>query len=130
MTTALLDANALIALVIEEHEHHERARSWFADAETVAVSPVVEGALVRMLVRLGEPASSAQQALRALADHPKVQWWPDDLPYAEAPLTGVHGHRQVTDAYLAGLADRHPDAIVATFDRGFASTFPQVTLIP
>ena len=57
MTTFLLDANALIALTIAEHEHHERASDWLATVEAFAVSPVVEGALVRFLVRIGEAVS-------------------------------------------------------------------------
>ena len=130
MTTALLDANALIALVVEEHEHHERALAWFASAASVAISPVIEGALLRALVRLGEPASSGQEVLRALARHPKVEWWADDVSYADAPMRAVRGHRQVTDAYLACLAARHDGAVVATFDRGFAQAFSEAVLIP
>ena len=37
-------------------------------------------------------------------------------------------HRQVTDAYLAALAEHH-DAVVATLDRGIALLHPDATLL-
>ena len=52
--TYLLDANVLIALTVAEHEHHERASTWAATVNRFAVCPIVEGALVRFLVRTGE----------------------------------------------------------------------------
>lgn len=54
MTTYLLDANVLIALTVAEHEHHGRTSTWSAGIERFAVCPVVEGALVRFLIRIGE----------------------------------------------------------------------------
>ena len=53
----LLDANVLIALTVQEHEHHERSAVWAATVDRFAVCPIVEGALVRFLVRLGESAA-------------------------------------------------------------------------
>ena len=44
MTVHLLDANALIALVVAEHEHHHRAAAWVAGADRIAICPVTEGA--------------------------------------------------------------------------------------
>lgn len=43
-------------------------------------------------------------------------------------MTGVVGHRQVTDAYLAGLA-RHRSAQLATFDQGLVALHPDVTVL-
>ena len=37
-------------------------------------------------------------------------------------------HRQVTDAYLAALAEHH-GAVVATLDRGLALLHPDATLL-
>jgi predicted nucleic acid-binding protein len=45
-------------------------------------------------------------------------------------MTGVIGHRQVTDAYLAHLA-RTRNGRLATFDQGLAKTHPDVVdLVP
>ena len=56
VTTYLLDANVLIALTVAEHEHHERGRRLGSRDHRFALCPVVEGALVRFLVRIGESA--------------------------------------------------------------------------
>ena len=57
MTTYLLDANVVIALTVKEHEHHERVSAWAATVNRFAVCPIVVGALIRYLVRLGESAA-------------------------------------------------------------------------
>ena len=77
MTTYLLDANVLIALTVAEHEHHARAIAWAAGIDHFAVCPVVEGALVRFLVRVGESVSAAVQLLRAVHAVPACEFWPD-----------------------------------------------------
>ena len=45
-------------------------------------------------------------------------------------LTGVLGHRQVTDAYLCHLSAAH-ECLVATYDRGLVATHPtHAVLVP
>jgi uncharacterized protein len=128
VTTYLLDANVLIALIVAEHEHHERAATWAAGIERFALCPVVEGALVRFLVRVGESIAVAAQLLRAIHAVPSCEFWPDALSYASADLRHVRGHRQVTDAYLTSLAgDRH--GVLATLDEGLNRDRPDVTLL-
>lgn len=130
MTTWLLDSNALIALVLTDHEHHPRAVSWAGTDRRVAVCPIVEGALVRFLVRVGEHPRSAVEVLTALRSSPRVEHWPETLSYADVDLGHLTGHRQVTDAYLAALARAH-DGRLATFDTGLAAALPdRVDLIP
>lgn len=123
MTVHLLDANVLIALTLAEHEHHATASTWAAGVDRVAVCPIVEGALIRFLVRMGESATAAASVLRAVRAMPRCEFWPDSLSYADADLARVRGHRQVADAYLAGLAAAH-DGVLATFDRGLAQEAP------
>ena len=131
MTTHLLDANVLIALVVSEHEHHGRASAWVAGVDRIALCPVVEGALVRFVVRVGGGAAVAQEILRRLRHDPRCDFWPDDVSYAEADLSDVRGHRQATDAYLVALAGAHPGAQLATMDTGLAAARPDlVVLIP
>lgn len=126
----LLDANALIALVISDHEHHDRAARWAATAEEVAVCPIVEGALVRFLVRAGESHATGVAILAGLYGSPRCRFWPDSISYTAVDLGRLTGHRQVADAYLAALAARQGWRL-ATFDRALAAAFPMETeLIP
>ncbi len=126
----LLDANVVIALVIAEHEHHGRVSAWITRAETVALCPITEGAMVRYLVRVGETAATASQLLVAVRLSPKVDFWPDSISYTEAALEHITGHRQVTDAYLASLAASH-QARLATLDEALAAALGNtVELIP
>ena len=123
----LLDANVLIALSVVDHEHHERARSWLGRRRRFATCPSTQGSLVRFLVRVAS-TDHAVDALRLIDENPRHEFWPDDAPYREKVLTGITGHRQVTDAYLAAAAhDR--GTRVATFDRGLALLRPQATLL-
>ena len=127
--THLLDANALIALVVTDHDHHGRATTWAADVP-FALCPVAEGALVRFLVRVGESRDTAAAVLRALLDDSRCTFWPDTISYTEVDLGHVVGHRQVTDAYLASLA-AHPGGRLATVDQALATALPDhVYLIP
>jgi len=128
--THLLDAKALIALTLTDHEHHERAASWAAGVGHIALCPVVEGSLIRFLVRLGQSQSTAKALLDELYASPRCEFWPDALSYRQAELGHVIGHRQVTDAYLAALAASN-NSLLATFDQAVAQALPQhVTLIP
>ncbi|MHB1274099.1 MAG: TA system VapC family ribonuclease toxin [Rhodanobacter sp.] len=123
MVTRLLDANVLIALFDADHVHHAVVRDWFvASPVPFATCPIVQGALVRWIVRIEgrDGTAFAKRELTRLAADPRHRFWPDDLPYAEVSWHGVLGHRQVTDAYLAALA-RHQGGRVATLDRGFAA---------
>jgi toxin-antitoxin system PIN domain toxin len=126
----LLDANALIALTLTDHEHHERAASWVATVDRIAICPLVEGALVRFLVRLGQSQATARSLLDAWYADPRCEFWPDAISYRDADLSHVRGHRQVTDAYLAATAAAR-QARLATFDVALAEALPaHVTLIP
>ena len=53
MVTRLLDANVLIALFDADHVHHAVVRDWFvALPNPFATCPIVQGALVRWIVRI------------------------------------------------------------------------------
>jgi uncharacterized protein len=126
--TYLLDSNVLIALTVQEHEHHERATIWASTISRFAICPIVEGALVRFLVRLGESPITATVLIQRIAELPSCEFWPDSISYGDVDLAHVVGHRQVTDAYLARLARAH-DTMLATLDEGLASSLPDDTML-
>lgn len=129
MTTYLLDANVLIALTVEEHEHHELVAAWMSGVDRVALCPISEGSLVRFLVRIGESVTVATEVLRRLHSNSNCEFWPDSVTYAEADLSGVHGHRQVTDAYLVALVASRPQALLATLDHALSQLRPDLTAL-
>jgi predicted nucleic acid-binding protein len=80
---------------------------------------VTQGALVRHLLRNGAAVDEVVTVVRAWTSDERHEFWADDVGYTEVDLRGVVGHRQVTDAYLAGLA-RARGGRLATLDRGLA----------
>ncbi|MEX2659437.1 MAG: TA system VapC family ribonuclease toxin [Acidimicrobiales bacterium] len=129
MDDDLLDANVLIALVVAEHVHHEPARRWLSSGRRrFATCPVTQGSLVRFLVREGAAGSEASAVVSTIRRHRRHRFWTDDVGYDEVDLAPVAGHRQVTDAYLAGLA-RIRGGRLATFDAGLAAVHPDVAVL-
>ena len=128
MSTFLLDANVLIALTVVEHQHHDRSSGWIARVSRFAVCPIVEGALFRFLLRLGESTHTATAVLAGVRGHPQCEFWPDSLSYIDVDLTTVRGHRQVTDSYLVSLA-RARGGILATLDSPLADRYPDHSLL-
>lgn len=120
MTTFLLDANVLIALTVSEHEHHEAATEWLAPVDSFAVCPVVEGALIRFLLRVGERIETASAVLTGVHQAKRCEFWSDSVSYASVDDMTIQGHRQVTDSYLAALAQKN-EGRLATFDQALAA---------
>ena len=129
--TVLLDANVLIALLVEDHVHHVAAENWFIGLRgEFATCPITQGSLMRLLIREGQSASTAQEILTGTTANPQHEFWPDDIPYTDVPTQGIIGHRQVSDAYLAQLARAH-ESRLATFDQATAKLHHDVAeLVP
>ena len=129
--TVLLDANVLIALLVDDHVHHLAAENWFTGLTgNFATCPVTQGSLMRLLIREGQAAATARAVLVQAAASPRHEFWPDDVPYADVPVQGIVGHRQVTGAYLAQLA-RARGGRIATFDQAMAKLHGDVAdLVP
>jgi toxin-antitoxin system PIN domain toxin len=129
--TVLLDANVLIALVVDDHVHHAAAEDWFVGLSGgFATCPITQGSLIRLLIREGQPASVARAVLSEASAHPRHEFWSDDVSFVDVPVEGIIGHRQVTDAYLAHLASAHRSRL-ATFDQALAKLRPDVVeLVP
>jgi len=123
----LLDANVLIALAWPEHQFHETVGRWFGRHSRAgwATCPFTQAAFVRIL---SNPAFSAdaltpRNALLVLESNlglPGHHFWPADVPVPDAVKIverRLTGHRQITDAYLLGLA-MHNRGKFATLDQG------------
>ena len=123
--TRLLDGNVLVAIVVADHVHHRPVREWFGAGADFATCPITQGTLLRFLLREGTLSSDAVAVLATVTSHPRHEFWPDDLDYAQVDTSRVLGHRQVTDAYLAQLA-RARAGRLATFDRGVQAAHPDV----
>ena len=108
--TRLADGNVLVALGVRAHIHHQRAHQWFAalGEDRFATCPTTQGTLLRVHMRVSVEgtAAAAWEALRAVSEHPRHEWWDDPLDYLEVPHRNLQGHHQVTDAWLAELARR------------------------
>ena len=129
----LLDVNALLALMWPFQEHHSVVETWFLTTgrKHWATSPKTEAGCVRLL---SNPSSTpgalrVSEALHVLATNlkqPGHVFWPDDVELLTSisPCSGrIQGYRQITDAYLLGLAIRHKAHLV-TLDGGIATLAP------
>ena len=121
---ALLDVNVLIALLDADHLHHRRATAWLAAniAGGWASCAITQNGCVRIMSQPGYPnplpTARVAERLRDATQTVHHQF----VPAALSLLDGEHfdaeqllGHRQVTDAYLLGLAVEHRLRLV-TFD--------------
>jgi predicted nucleic acid-binding protein len=62
--TVLLDANVLIALLVDDHVYHAAAENWFVGLdENFATCPITQGSLMRLLIREGQQAATARAIL-------------------------------------------------------------------
>ena len=122
---ALLDVNVLVALFDPDHIHHDLVHDWFADQRSVgwATCPLTENGLIRVLssprFRTGLTISDVAARLRMLKSAGGHLFWSDDVSLTDERLfrsKSMRGHRQVTDVYLAGLAQAKGGHL-ATLDR-------------
>lgn len=127
--TALLDSNVLIALVVPEHVHHDFAARWLSEFDAgFATCPITQGSLVRFLVRTGHVAAAARDVVSAVGRAGHHEFWPDAVSFTDVEVSGVVGHRQITDAYLAQLA-RSRNGQLATLDSGLAHLHSDVAVL-
>lgn len=123
---ALLDVNLLVALFDPDHVHHDLAHDWFADNRSRgwATCAVTEHGFVRVLANPGYGSAVSRPVelvdrLRRLCGLEGHQYWNESVSLRDQTLFEcgkVAGHRQLTDLYLLGLAQRRGGRL-ATFDR-------------
>ena len=113
---ALLDVNVLIALLDAAHIHHQRASQWLEQSlhHGWASCPLTQNGCLRIMAQPAYPQAlplaAVAQRLGQAAATPAHLFIADDyslLDAARLHWPQLLGHRQVTDAYLLGLAVRH-----------------------
>ena len=123
MTEALylVDVNVVIARLFEGHEHHDLATEWFhTPGLQWAICPWSEAGFLRFATRpdrlsMGEATGLLEQMELHPGYHyhtPAHNWRTLTKPF----FRRLHGHKQVTDAYLLGMAIAD-DLMLATFDK-------------
>ncbi len=128
--TYLLDANVVISLASENHQHHQAATRWLMSIREFATCPITEGALIRYVKHLSPSDREAPRyLLELIGKMPGWVFWPADVSYDKVDLESLRGHKQVTDTYLVALA-RSKGGKLATFDEALAALYPEVELIP
>jgi len=130
--TFLLDVNVLMALLWENHEHHQVARAWFREITDFATCPVTQLGFARVSSHpaLGYSMSPDQafSVLRTFLADARHRFISDDLSCEDRVVRTdlMASANQVTDHYLVALARKHNFAL-ATFDESLTNTFRQET---
>jgi toxin-antitoxin system PIN domain toxin len=130
--TVLLDANLLMAVLWENHEHHHIARAWLRQVTKFATCPVSQLGFARVsshpLLGYSMSPDRAFGVLRQFLSDPRHCFLADDLSCEDRVLRTdlMRGANQVTDHYLVALARQH-GMTLATFDEPLASAFANET---
>jgi toxin-antitoxin system PIN domain toxin len=135
VSIALLDVNALLALLWENHVFHARMARWFAGNENQgwATCPITEQGFVRIVCNPAymKPAPGIRSALDLLQKTTESsrnhQFWADDLPLSALSSSmryRLQGPKQITDAYLLTLTMHHHGRMV-TFDYRMETLAPE-----
>ncbi len=131
----LLDVNMLIALAWPSHVHHGFAHAWFAANASAgwATCPLTQAAFVRIssnpkIIPEAVAPKEALSLLRKIVTLDNHTFWGDDISILDGavPTSLLVGHRQVTDAYLLGLAI-HRGGRLVTLDSGLAALLPETS---
>ena len=114
MISHLLDVNVLIAIQWEQDKAHKTVFDWFnrTGVHSFATCAVTQTSWLRLMMNPSLPGRKAsvreaREALRNLTQLKGHTFWETAPTYEETvpPFAGrILGHRQVTDAYLLGLA--------------------------
>jgi toxin-antitoxin system PIN domain toxin len=122
-TRFLLDVNVLVALLDEDHAHHQLVSEWFDTPDLLwAVCSFTEAGFLRYMTRpkLGDVSMEEASAMLAqLAQQPGYQFQSISVDWQTLCATffkRLFGPNQITDAYLLGLAVRE-GLVLVTFDR-------------
>ncbi len=107
-----LDVNVFVALLAENHIHHQLVTEWFNASPSLqwAICPFTEAGFLRNATapRPGQiTMSEATAVLARMAEHPGYHYLPISAEWhtlCSPFFRRLYGTKQVTDAYLLGLA--------------------------
>ena len=102
----LMHVNLLLAAIWENHSQHERAFRWL-EGKKLAVCPLTELGFIRISTNprvINAPMAKTRVLLKNFLDDRAVERLSDDVPALDSK---PQKSEQVTDSYLATLADRH-----------------------
>ncbi|MCB1028094.1 MAG: PIN domain-containing protein [Microthrixaceae bacterium] len=124
----LLDTNVLISLLDSAHESFRASCDWFErlGRREAATCPTVENGALRYLLRTGINASDALETLVEFKQGHRVGFAGEADSMARQSLSGVTGHRQITDVYLGQVA-RSVNRTLATYDQALCRLRPELT---
>jgi toxin-antitoxin system PIN domain toxin len=122
----LLDVSILLALHRPSHEAHRRVIHWFHSEGQKAFSTcaMTQAGFVRLMMnpQLSERKVAQDETRQLLDELTKMKghiFWASDVSFLEGTVPFAYrilGHRQITDAYLLGLAICEK-GILATLDK-------------
>jgi toxin-antitoxin system PIN domain toxin len=104
--THLLDVNVLLAAIWKNHPQHDRTFRWL-EGKQVSVCPLSELGFIRISTNpkaIHAPMEKARELLQKFLNERAAGRVPDDLPALDSHPQKTD---QVTDLYLAALADKH-----------------------
>jgi hypothetical protein len=125
----LFDVNTLIAMAVEDHIHHHVVQRWFDSQEVKTkgwgVCPFTEAGFLRVVsgLKYNKKVADVMAILEQIRQFEGYHFWPISsasdsfLPLTAQFRSRLVGYRQVTDAYLLGLAIAGKAALV-TMDSG------------
>ena len=134
----LLDINVLLAIAWPQHVHHARVKKWLLTQTaqgklSIATCPITQLGFSRISMNIKGYAAdfeSARLLLASLVGHKDFDhsFWADDFSILSGRLKRTLGPNQLTDAYLAALAENRPGSKFATLDTGISG--PCIEVIP
>jgi toxin-antitoxin system PIN domain toxin len=124
----LLDVNILMALLWENHEHHQVARGWLRRVTDFSTCPVSQLGFARVsshpLLGYSMSPDQAFSVLRRFLADTRHRFVPSDLSCEDRVVRTdlMGGANQITDHCLVALARQHRLSL-ATFDEPLAKAF-------
>ena len=123
---ALLDVNALVAMIDHSHVHSARLHAWWrAEASASWAScAITQNGFVRIISQTAYErpcdTTTATNLLRVALDNGGHAFWPNDISIADKKIfdhSRLISHRQITDVYLLALAVKNGGRLIS-FDKG------------
>ena len=116
----MLDVNVFVALLAENHIHHQLVTEWFNASLSLqwAICPFTEAGFLRNATAPSPgqiTMSEATAVLARMAQHPGYHYLPISAEWhtlCSPFVRRLYGTKQVTDAYLLGLAVREGLSLV------------------